>query len=240
MSSAELILVLDTLECFASRSMQYGRQPLKVVEYESAIGDESVRSDFNERCLQMNRFLLDDTLPDNSRCGYQRNTYSLSYPAGVSRTRSFRENIECVVSFAFSVRVNQYFWDGNHRTSILAVFELLADVNILCNADPVAMYVILSNGGNEHDYEDVKVRVCELTKYIRRHSKIVPIVTYAQRVYNALNVKALWRWSSFFEEMSTHGDHHVHRTMKRKFPQRYAQCTRLKMERQTSLSTLAR
>ena len=77
------------------------------------------------RALELNRYLLDGINPDGTPCQYRCDSGLFPDRAEQQRQMSKRNLVISVVEEAVSVRVCQLFVDGNHRTSILSMYDCL-------------------------------------------------------------------------------------------------------------------
>ncbi len=212
------------------RSKRYGKPSPKIVAWEPRLV-----TGLDEWYLHLNRFLLDDVLPDGDKCSFQfepRMVVPLSLLTG-----SVKDVIKAAVRLGVGIRRNQYFWDGNHRTAILVVLELLAMAGVHCVTDVVTLYLLFSNGGNQRHVEDWNSRTFKIERVLKRSCRRLT-VTPAHRERKALEVKRLCEWNTLFEEMCkcTHGQRsskqcRMLRTIKRQCPRLYLQWTRLCGER---------
>lgn len=177
------------LSRFRKRSPRYGPNPQRTIEWIPFV----VSPWTDNTLLQMNGYLLDDTLPSGSACCYRRR----SPPTCTISSGCIREIVQSVTEYAVRLRLGQYLEDGNHRTSILVVFELLALHGIQCEADAVTLYILISN----RCQTEWKSRTARLSHYIYKNSR-VRSVSINRRHQVAKEVKALWRWNSFFDNLN--------------------------------------
>lgn len=177
---------------------------------------------FKERALRWNRYLLDDILADGSQCRYQIHVTFNKPP----------NDLDTIIDFAIGVRSNQLFADGNHRTAVLSIFELLADQGkILKKADPFELYLILSHRKcprqccltEDGCRQQVKI---SLRKYLLRRIRRTDVTEDSRRT-SAESVKAIARWNTAMMEsvdrIFREPKPDVVRGFKRKSPRRYRQ-----------------
>lgn len=219
-----VLLVESLIHRLRKRSPRYGPNPKRTIPWESC----SKNGTLGERILSLNKFLLDDTLPDGSRCTWVGTPPEFRYPTNLRKSKC--EAIASVVQFAIELRRNQRLQDGNHRTSILLMFELLADAGIHCDADVVDLYILLSNGGNDASYELWTERQTQIERFLQRSTRR-KVVGDEQRYHFAMNVKSLWKWSTLFEDLNKVTDIKNLRKIKRRSQKRYQQWYRLRKER---------
>lgn len=230
-------LISSLFGSLRKRSARYGRVPEITIPWTNG---KSTKMNLADRCLQLNRFLLDNTLPGGGECCFKKPHFHDQFPQvpqGLSRTNTLEKNAKIVAKLVMDMRYNQYFEDGNHRTSILTLFELLADIGIRCHADVVDLYVVISNGGNEKPpFDKIEDRTDELARLIRRTARWAEVLD-KERETNALNVKSLPKWNTLFEDLGVersktrYDTNRRHRVIKRRFPKRYHQYRRLLKER---------
>ena len=151
--------------------------------------------------LKMNRYLLDDTLPSGGKVDFQQFKSLPQIP--IKELRMLRklnkkqELLTLLVEFTVNCREMQYLMDGNHRTSILLLYELLHTFDISSyKLDPIRLYVLYSNCG-QSAWADRKQ---DIVKYCTRRTRLVDSISNKEEYRE--KVKYLWYWNSWFEVMS--------------------------------------
>ena len=97
---------------------------------------------------------------------------------------------------AVSVRVSQLFIDGNHRTSILSIYEKLADAGWWLDMDAFDLYILISNR-DQAEWGMVKVRMLKL---IVRHLRHCEHVSFEAREVVAERVKLIPETNTLCED----------------------------------------
>jgi hypothetical protein len=200
----ELMLLFAYVESllhkFRKRSPRYGTEPTESIPWRklSKFGDSDTEA------FALNQFLLDGVVPSGVSCQFRGSNYVAAFPKfPLCDDLAMKDTVEKIVRFAVTVRrpaINglQFFLDGNHRTAILLIYELLAEYKIRCLADPVRLYILISN----RKEEDWDIRIKALVKEVKRTSRKLPYsVSDNRREHAAFGVKILWRWNTLFEEL---------------------------------------
>lgn len=105
-------------------SARYGPRPLTEVPFSKCSNHVS----WPAPALELNRYLLDGINPDGTSCQYRQTSNRFPNKSAANQSRiSKRELVRMIAEEAVSVRVDQLFVDGNHRTAILSIYEKLAD-----------------------------------------------------------------------------------------------------------------
>ncbi|KAK7064719.1 hypothetical protein R3P38DRAFT_3302197 [Favolaschia claudopus] len=180
---------------------QYGAQTsAPFLSFEESI--YGVLSTFQPaRLLQLNRFVTGGTTPSGDVNGFQlsfRNKTRIAMnTTGVENSgntiyeteHSIRAIIETASALALDIRTNQYFKDGNHRTSILALILYLAEHGIVLTSSfyIYRAYTIVSarfHPGNESNTLDATAHADaqrHLVRYLRRRTvRGVATIDYLQ------------------------------------------------------------
>lgn len=117
---------------------RYGPEERTVEQYPA----QSVNHAWNQRLLDLNRFLLDNILASGSSCSYNAPYANRLVPCLWIQPQA---NIGSIMDKAISVRVNQLFCDGNHRSAVLFIYESMADLGFNLSANPFEFYIKLSH-----------------------------------------------------------------------------------------------
>ena len=96
------------------------------------------------------------------------------------------------------MRVNQVLRDGNHRTSILMLYESVADEGWALRCEPYDVYAIISNR-RDAPWEDVVGRLTDLVKRTAVHR----LVTVGEREGVAEEVKNIPVISAALEALNS-------------------------------------
>lgn len=173
-------------------SARYGIKP----PIPTAYPDVARHLPWAARALELNRYLLDGVNPDGTPCQYRCDSGTFPDIAEQQREMSKREVVTSVVEEAVSVRICQLFVDGNHRTSILSMYEKLADAGWLLDASAVDLYILISNR-KRHDWSEVKSPMVNL---IVRHLRPCNVIPYETRAMCAGYVKLIAEVNTLFED----------------------------------------
>jgi hypothetical protein len=110
------------------------------------------------RAVELNRYITNNI---STRAGtYQSIQFNVSPEIFSKRymdVGSFgaRHVLKETISKIVRLRRDQVFYDGNHRTALLLLYEILAEHKLLLQANPFALYIRLSNRG-ETNWESVE------------------------------------------------------------------------------------
>lgn len=107
-----------------------------------------------------------------------------------------RQLLSLVVEEAISVRVCQLFIDGNHRTSILSIYEKLADAGWWLHMNAFDLYILISN---RHQAEWDVVRPC-MVQLILRHLRQYEDISFEALRLVAERVKLIPEINTLCEE----------------------------------------
>lgn len=187
------------------RSARYGESPKHTIDWVD-IDWKSSKNHAGDY-LRMNRIILDDTLPSGDKADFQQ-FQRQSFPQipiekliMLRELNKKQELLNFLIEFTVNCRNMQYLMDGNHRTSILLLFELLGTFDIsCCKLDPIRLYVLYSNCGQDNWSE----RKQNILKYCTKRTRLVSHdhVTREDSEEIRRRVKHLWYWNSWFEVMS--------------------------------------
>lgn len=195
------------------RNLRYGRsRPESITWYTLELDGLS----FSQRLLEYNKYLLDGYVPSGEVCAYRTNA-TIQAPS-LNGINGLRQLCDKIARVAFAIRRNQYFLDGNHRTAILTTFELIKENGYTLSADPVDMYIILSNRNERLDWT---ISESLYAKKLRRNTR--------RQDKHREKVKSLWQWNSLFCDLSAGIplERKVLHDIKRRSPKRYIQWTKL-------------
>ncbi|KAJ7748482.1 hypothetical protein DFH07DRAFT_562120 [Mycena maculata] len=142
------------------------------------------------RLLQLNRFVTAGLTPSGEMNGYQpvfRKEIKAATNIDIKGTRLYTESsakhelrsvIDAASNLALDIRTSQYFKDGNHRTSLLALVLFLAEHRVLLTSSffVYRAYTILSarfHPGNESNTLDAAAQADarrRIIRYLRRRT----------------------------------------------------------------------
>jgi prophage maintenance system killer protein len=102
-----------------------------------------------ERAIELNRYITNGV---STRTGEYKAVQMTNLSAEVFHQRYLdiqesgaRNLLQKAISNAVRLRRDQVFYDGNHRTAILLLYETLAEHGYLLQAKPLTLYIHLSN-----------------------------------------------------------------------------------------------
>ncbi|KAJ3377450.1 hypothetical protein HDU92_008284 [Lobulomyces angularis] len=184
------------------RNKRYGKKPNKELEWKEIDWINNPDSDA-EKFLQLNCYILDNTLPSGRAAAFQQYKKQNFKPIPIKQLQQHqfkkKEMLSLIVNYTIDCRISQYLEDGNHRTSILLLYELCSVLKLKCFANPIKLYILFSNCAQV----SWDLKIAEIIKYCVNHSNFDNQLDFSQeRKNNALKVKYLWYWNSFFEVIS--------------------------------------
>ena len=187
------------------RSARYGPQPKNALEWVDI--DWKTSNDHTKDYFTLNRYILDDTLPSGNKADFQQykrqafTNLPIDALTTLRQSNKKRELLTLVIKLTVNCRIAQYMMDGNHRTSILLLFELLHAFDISSyQLDPLQLYVLYSNCCQD----DWDSRRQSILNYCMKRAHAGPGVstTLDQKKSIRFKIKNLWYWNSWFEVMS--------------------------------------
>jgi hypothetical protein len=164
-----------------------------------------------ERAIALNRFMTNEV---STRDGEYKSVQSSSLSAETFYRRylklpeggSARQILKAAISNAIRLRAEQVFHDGNHRTALLLLYEVLAERKLLLQASPMTLYILLSNRSDfsEHgqlSWEDVENRMFQ---HCRSRLKFLDTIPTGQErpMLFANEVKTLEFGNSLFNQFA--------------------------------------
>lgn len=175
-------------------SARYGPRPLTEVPFSKCSNHIS----WPARALELNRYLLDGINPDGTPCQYRQSSNRFPNKSAANQSRiSKREFVRMIAEEAVSVRVDQLFVDGNHRTAILSIYEKLADAGWWLDMSAVDLYILISN---RSQLEWNAIKLC-MVKVILRHLEQCPDIPFEARHIFARRVKLIAEINTLFEDV---------------------------------------
>lgn len=185
----------------SERSSRYGKKPLRDIPWAPPVSSLP----FVEQCLSLNRFLLDGEVPGGPPCTLKKTFCYQQFPYQPRLGRSKRTCVTIVINFAISLCENQYFIDGNHRTAILLIYLLLHRHGLICQANEVHIYALISLAREEVKEERGKFGFCSwrelLQKYVCKKTTAVNVFKDPTTKLFADKVKTLNYWNTLFEDL---------------------------------------
>ena len=163
------------------------------------------------RAINLNRFVTNGV---STRSGEYQAIQGFGLSSGifakrylsVPSTAGVRDILRQAISNAVRLRADQVFHDGNHRTALLILYEILAEHKLLLQAKPVTLYILLSNRSNfseqgELDWKFVETR---LYQHCRSRLKVLNSVPSGdERISLFANaVKTLETTNSVFNQLA--------------------------------------
>lgn len=124
----------------------------------------------------------------------------------ISETGSAKQKLKQAIVNAIRLRADQVFHDGNHRTALLLLYEVLAEHKLLVQAKPMTLYILLSN---RSDYsEHGKREWNEVEKLMYQHCRsrlkfLMEVPSAEERIVLYANaVKTLEIANSLFNQLA--------------------------------------
>ena len=190
---------------------------------------DSYKKSWKYRLLELNKYVLNGFNPNHTPAGLVQDKIYPSWELIESTCK--KDIIKNAVINAIKVRIDQRFYDGNHRTSILAIYEYLVDNKLCLKIDPVYLYILISNRQNE-SWITIQEK---MIKAIMKYTYFCEINIDFREQSGEL-VKQLPDWNKFFEDLfSITTDNSIpvldkrlkYREIKRKSPKRFIQYRKL-------------
>jgi prophage maintenance system killer protein len=136
-----------------------------------------------ERAIDLNRFITNGvSLRSGEYKAIQNSSLStdifsqryLTIPEACGAKQILKHAIENAVR----LRADQVFHDGNHRTALLLLYEVLAERGLLLQAKPMSLYIMLSNRSDisEHGYYTWKAVVERMYRHCKSRLKFLSTV----------------------------------------------------------------
>ena len=122
----------------------------------------------------------------------------------VPETGSAKQKLRQAILNAVRLRPDQVFDDGNHRTAILLLYEVLSEHKLLLQAKPVTLYIMLSN--RSHFSEHGRYAWSEIERMMYQHCRhrlklVSKVASAEERVHLYINaVKSLDIVNSLFNQ----------------------------------------
>jgi prophage maintenance system killer protein len=164
-----------------------------------------------ERAITLNRFMTNGV---STRDGEYKSIQSSSLSAETFYRRylklpeggSTRQILKAAISNAIRLRAEQVFYDGNHRTALLLLYEVLAERKLLLQATPMTLYILLSNRSDfsEHgklSWEEVENRMFQHCRSRLKFLDTVPTGQERPGLF-ANEVKTLEIGNSLFNQLA--------------------------------------
>jgi prophage maintenance system killer protein len=164
-----------------------------------------------ERALELNRFITNGV---SIRSGEYKAIQSSSLSTEIFQQRYLmipeacgaKQILKHAIENAVRLRADQVFHDGNHRTALLLIYEILAEHGLHLQAKPMSLYIIISNRSeiSEHGHYTWKAVGERMYRHCKSRLKFVSAVpTSAERpVLFANAIKTLEFENSLLNQIS--------------------------------------